>query len=61
MGTWTLGVMVKDPEPEPSNAEPSGFESTCSLHCSSVLGLPYRILIIYLVKPKIRNYNGDYR
>ena len=26
--------------------------STCSLHCSSFLGLPYRILIIYLVKPK---------
>ena len=25
---------------------------TCSLHCSSFLGLPYRILIIYLVKPK---------
>ena len=22
------------------------------LHCSSFLGLPYRILIIYLVKPK---------
>ena len=28
------------------------LESACSLHCSSVLGLPYRILIIYLVKPK---------
>ena len=25
---------------------------TCSLHCSSFLGLPYRILVIYLVKPK---------
>ena len=25
---------------------------TYSLHCSSFLGLPYRILIIYLVKPK---------
>ena len=31
-----------------------------SLHCSSFWGLPYRILIIYLVKPKKRNYNGDY-
>ena len=30
-----------------------GFDaSTYSLHCSSFLGLPYRILIIYLVKPK---------
>ena len=27
-------------------------KSTCSLHCSSFLGLPYRILIICLVKPK---------
>ena len=26
--------------------------ATYSLHCSSFLGLPYRILIIYLVKPK---------
>ena len=26
--------------------------STYSLHCSSFWGLPYRILIIYLVKPK---------
>ena len=26
--------------------------TTYSLHCSSFLGLPYRILIIYLVKPK---------
>ena len=25
---------------------------TYSLHCSSFLGLPYRILIVYLVKPK---------
>ena len=25
---------------------------TYSLHCSSFLGLPYRILIMYLVKPK---------
>ena len=25
---------------------------TCSLHCSSFLGVPYRILIMYLVKPK---------
>ena len=33
---------------------------TYSLHCSSFLGLPYRILIIYLVKPKKGNYNGDY-
>ena len=24
-------------------------------------GVPYRILIIYLVKTKKRNYNGDYR
>ena len=33
-----------------------GFRSdrgpTCSLHCSSFLGLPYRILVIYLVEPK---------
>ena len=27
-------------------------DSTYSLHCSSFLGLPYRILNIYLVKPK---------
>ena len=27
-------------------------DSTYSLHCSSFLGLPYRILIIYLVKPQ---------
>ena len=26
--------------------------ATYSLHCSSFLGLPYRILLIYLVKPK---------
>ena len=38
-----------------------GLGLTCSLHCSSFLGLPYRVLIIYLVKPKKRNYNGDYR
>ena len=25
---------------------------TCSLHCSSFLGLPYRILFIYLVSPE---------
>ena len=28
------------------------LQPTYSLHCSSFLGLPYRILIIYLVKPK---------
>ena len=28
------------------------FGITYSLHCSSFLGLPYRILLIYLVKPK---------
>ena len=28
------------------------LDFTYSLHCSSFLGLPYRILIIYLVKPK---------
>ena len=28
------------------------IEPTCSLRCSSFLGLPYRILIIYLVKPE---------
>ena len=32
---------------------PKDLESTCSLHCSSFLGLPHRILIIYLgVKPE---------
>ena len=35
--------------------------TTYSLHCSSFLGLPLRILNIDLVKPKKRNYNGDYR
>ena len=29
-----------------------GSINTYSLHCSSFLGLPYRILVIYLVKPK---------
>ena len=29
-----------------------GCGITKGLHCSSILGLPYRILIIYLVKPK---------
>ena len=29
-----------------------GLGPTYSLHCSSFLGLPYRILLIYLVKPK---------
>ena len=29
-----------------------GLRITCSLHRSSFLGLPYRIHIIYLVKPK---------
>ena len=29
-----------------------GLGLTYSLHCSSFLGLPYRILIVYLVKPK---------
>ena len=28
------------------------LESTYGLHCSSFLGLPSKILIIYLVKPK---------
>ena len=32
---------------------PSGFvSSTYSLHCSSVFGLPFRVLYIDLVKPK---------
>ena len=35
--------------------------NTYSLHCSSFLGLPFRILTIELVKPKKRNYNGDSR
>ena len=35
--------------------------TTESLHCSSFLGLPFRILNIELVKPKKRNYNGEYR
>ena len=34
---------------------------TSSLHCSSFMGLPFRMLHIELVKPKKRNYNGDYR
>ena len=29
-----------------------GLAYTYSLQCSSFLGLPYRILLIYLVKPK---------
>ena len=33
-------------------AEEEGSGSTYSLHCSSLLGLPCRSLIIYLVKPK---------
>ena len=28
------------------------WDSSCSVHCSSFLGLPYRTLIIYLVKPE---------
>ena len=36
-----------DPEPWMPHSEP-----TYSLHCSSFLGLPFRILLIYLVKPK---------
>ena len=31
---------------------PKLVNPTYSLHCSSFLGLPYRILIIYLVKPE---------
>ena len=48
--------------PEIQNAKPSKHQppqakknyqhTTYSLHWSSFLGLPYRILIIYLVKPK---------
>ena len=34
---------------------------TYSLHCSSFFGLPSRILIMTLVKPQKRSYNGDYR
>ena len=30
----------------------TGFGFTCSLHCSSVLGLPVRILYVELVKPQ---------
>ena len=37
------------------------FNPTNSLHCSSFLGLPFRMLNIKLVKPNTRNYNGDYR
>ena len=29
-----------------------GGNTTCSLHCSSLSGLPFRILSIKLVKPK---------
>ena len=40
-------------------------DSTYSLHhCSSFLGLPYRVLNIYLVRftlTKNRKYNGDFR
>ena len=36
-------------------------DASSSLHCSSFLGLPYRILNIILVKPKARNCNEDYR
>ena len=35
-----------------SGSQPCRLHSTYSLHCSSFLGLPYRILIMYLVKPK---------
>ena len=35
------------------------WNPTYSLHCSSFLGLPYRILIIFLNQRS--NYNGDYR
>ena len=41
--TRTRALRVENPkDPNP----------TYSLHCSSFLGLPYRILIIFLVKPK---------
>ena len=43
-----------DPTPESSKAHRHRLLgiSTQRLHCSSFLGVPYRILIIYLVKPK---------
>ena len=36
-----------------------GFRVYLCLHCSSNLGLPFRILNIELVQPKKRNYDGD--
>ena len=35
-----------------SYVSPIPYAYTYSLHCSSFFGLPYRIRIIYLVKPK---------
>ena len=42
-------------------SDPLEHRSTYSLHCSSFLGLPFRILNIELVKPQKRKYNGDSR
>ena len=51
MGTWSLrervGVLNQG-----FRARAKDSEFTYSLHCSSFWGLPYRILLIYLVKPK---------
>ena len=35
-----------------------GLNTTCSLHCSSFLGLPFRILNIELVQPKAMETRG---
>ena len=50
----TLGTSqrLEDPFIKEYTLNQSRMPHTCSLHCSSFLGLPYRILIIYLVKPE---------
>ena len=52
---------MSDPDPWNSKGPYILPNTTCSLHCSSFLALPFRILNIDLVKPKKKNYNGDYR
>ena len=49
-----IRIPKSDPErPKEGYADLPRRQGTYRLHCSSFLRLPYRILIIYLVKPKI--------
>ena len=54
-------VMVRLPGRSISVTSRSPKSYLYSLHCSSLLGLPFVFLNIELVKPKKRNYNGDCR